>query len=136
MRTTLLPALFILLLWGMWPLLAKVSVERLGMPALFWSQIAGLAVVGFFLLWTRQPWTIRDSVGFAASLASGLAVAAGSLLFYYLLRHYPAAVIVFLTGLYPVATLLFAWLILQEHISAGQMVGILLAVAALALLTR
>lgn len=134
MRTALLPALFILLLWGAWPLLAKVSVGRLGMHALFWSQVSGLLVVGLYLLWTRQSWTVRDPVGFAASVMSGIIVAAGSLLFYHLLRKHPAAVITFLTGLYPVVSLLLAWVILHERVSALQMAGILLAVAALALL--
>lgn len=136
MRTTLLPALFILTLWGAWPLLAKVSVGRLGMPALFWSQASGLALVALYLLWTRQPWVARDPVGFAASVLSGVTVAAGSLLFYHLLRKHPAAVIVFLTGLYPVVSLLLAWLLLHERISGLQMAGILLAIAALVLLTR
>ncbi|MDR5693850.1 MAG: EamA family transporter [Armatimonadota bacterium] len=136
MRTTLLPALFILLLWGTWPLFAKVSVGRLGMPALFWSQVSGLLVVGLYLLWTRHAWVVNDPVGFAASVLGGVTVATGSLLFYHLLRKHPTAVIVFLTGLYPVVSLLLAWLLLHERVSAVQMAGILLALAALILLTR
>lgn len=134
--TMLVPGLLILMLWGAWPLLAKVSVGRLGMAALFWSQASGLALVAIYLLWTRQPWEARDPVGLAAGVASGVTVAAGSLLFYHLLRKHPAAVITFLTGLYPVVSLLLAWLLLRERVSAAQMVGILLAIGALSLLAR
>jgi transporter family protein len=136
MRNVLLPAVLILLLWGTWPLLAKVSVERLGMPALFWSQASGLVVVGLYLLWVRQAAGAGDPTGYAASIVGGIAVASGSLLFYHLLRKHPASVIVFLTGLYPVVSLLLAWLVLHERLSPTQFVGILLALAALVLLTR
>lgn len=136
MRSTLIPALGVLILWGLWPLLAKVSVSRLGIQALWWSYWGGLATVWGYLLWYRQRPVPTDGVGLAASLTSGLVVALGSLIFYDLLRRHPASVVAFLTGLYPVVSLLLGWLLFHERPTAGQTAGIALAVAAIALLTR
>ncbi len=136
MRTPFLPILAVLFLWGVWPLLAKVSVGRLGNQALWWSYWAGLAVVGLYLLWSGEPMLPKDRLGLVASLGSGTAVAVGSLFFYELLRRQPASVVAFLTGLYPVISLVLGWLLLQERPTPGQMAGIVLAATAIVLLTR
>ncbi len=136
MRSTLLPAVAVLVLWGLWPLLAKVSVSRIGTQALWWSYWSGLAVVGVYLAASREPAVPRDALGLGASLGSGALVALGSLLFYDLVRRHPASVVAFLTGLYPVVSVLAAWVFLNERPTGTQAAGIVLAVAAIALLAR
>jgi drug/metabolite transporter (DMT)-like permease len=136
MRSTLWPAVAVLLLWGVWPLLAKVSVTRLGSAALLWSYVAGMGVVALYLAATQRPWMAVDSVGLLASLASGAVVAVGSLIFYQLLHRNPTALVTFLTGLYPLVSLLLAWVVFGERPSPQQSVGMALAVGAIVLLTR
>ncbi|MDR7476042.1 MAG: DMT family transporter [Armatimonadota bacterium] len=136
MSRTLAPAVVILVLWGLWPLLAKVAVGRLGLQALWWSYCSGLLVAGLFLFWAREPVVPRDPIGLGASLLSGVLVAGGSLLFYELIRRHPASVVTFLTALYPVVSLLVGWVVLREQLSGTQLAGMVLAVAAIALLAR
>ncbi len=135
-KTPLLPALVVLVLWGTWPLLAKVSVGRIGIQALWWSYWAGLVVVGAYLLWSGEAMAPRDRLGLVASLAGGALVALGSLVFYDLLRRHPASVVAFATGLYPLVSLVLGRWVLQEQLSPTQTAGIVLALGALILLNR
>jgi len=136
MNSGVLPTLVVLVLWGLWPLVAKISVGRIGTQALWWSYWSGLVVVGAYLLWRGETPLLKDGLGLVAALTSGVLVAAGSLLFYELLRRHPASVVAFLTGLYPVVSALVSWVALREPPSPAQAAGMLLAAGAIVLLSR
>ena len=85
------------------------------------------------LLRTPVTWTVT---GAAAAVAAGLA--GGFALFFFLkaLSTGPAAVVVPLTSLYPVITVLLGITFLQEDISLRHLLGILMAAAAVWLLSQ
>ncbi len=98
------------------------------------SRMAGMASLGMVMAWRRQKFAIQQGawpllvlnflLDMAANVTFILAAQSG--------RMDVAAV---LTSLYPGLTILLAWLILKEHVRRLQFVGILLALAAIALIT-
>ena len=123
-------------LWGVWGLLSKVAAQRLPPPAVYVVAILGhLAAVGY--LWAGpglvipwQPW------GLAAALAAGVSMAFGLLFFFKALGSGAAAVVVPLTGLYPVVTVVLSLILLREPINLRQVAGIGSALAAVWLLSE
>ncbi|MEM4270290.1 MAG: EamA family transporter, partial [Candidatus Caldarchaeum sp.] len=59
----------------------------------------------------------------------------GALLFYVALDLNPSSIVVVATSLYPVVTILLSTLFLGESISIRQAVGVVLAIAALVLIS-
>jgi drug/metabolite transporter (DMT)-like permease len=95
------------------------------------SSITGLL---FFSIATRQPWfPTRDS--WVPIILSSVLDSMGNALYALSaqLGRMDAAVV--LASLYPGSTVLLAWFILKERISPVQMVGILVALAAIVLIT-
>ena len=67
-------------------------------------------------------------------LVAGAGDVLGNVAFLIATREGALAIAAVLTSLYPVGTILLAWVILKERIAASQTVGIVLAMAACALL--
>ena len=131
-----LPAALVSLgLWGAWGVLAKVATHHLGPKGAYLLGILGyLPVVAMVLFETGgrvswHPW------GWGAALGAGLATGFGLFFFFRALHFGAASVVVPLTSLYPVLTVIFSWLFLQENITAKQASGLILAVAAVWLLS-
>jgi transporter family protein len=94
-----------------------------------------LAAVGFLvgssgIMLSWHPW------GVGAALAAGICMAFGLLCFFQALASGPATVVVPLTALYPLVTVILAWLILAEGLTLRHLAGIVLALAAVWLLSR
>jgi drug/metabolite transporter (DMT)-like permease len=62
--------------------------------------------------------------------AAGLLIGGANVLLMLALQAGSVAVVAVLVNLYPVATVLLAWIVLRERINAVQSTGVVLAVAA------
>ena len=129
-------SLLALVLWGLWGVFSKVASMHLPSWAIFLVEIWVYLVVGGFiwvLLRSSVTWTIP---GAAAAVAAGLS--GGLALFFFLkaLTSGPAAVVVPLTSLYPVITVLLGLIFLHEGLSLRHLAGIILAAAAVGLLSQ
>ena len=98
------------------------------------SRLAGTLLVLTIVLARREPLAVpRDAWGVV--LINATLDLAGN--FFYILasRAGRLDIAAVLSSLYPGATVILAWLLLKEHISRWQIVGILLALGAIALFT-
>jgi transporter family protein len=132
----LMYSLLALVLWGLWGVFSKIAATHLPSWAIFLVEIWVYLVVGgliWGLLRTPVTWTVPVA---AAAVAAGLS--GGFALFFFLkaLSTGPAAVVVPLTSLYPVITVLLGITFLQEDLSLRHLLGILMAAAAVWLLSQ
>jgi len=115
-----------------------ILMHGVAQEATLWPMIAsrtgGTLVLAAVLWLRREPLTVARSNWPLVTLSGGLDV--GGNIFYVLAaqtgRMDIAAV---LSSLYPGTTAVLAWLVLKEHISTGQKLGILAALAAIVLMT-
>lgn len=115
-----------------------IILHRATLNAFFWpltaARFAGFAALGLFALVTRQP-AMPPRETWALCIFNGFIDIAGNG-FYILSAHAGRIDVAAVLGaLYPAATVLLAWLILKERISAVQTLGILCAFIAIVLFT-
>jgi len=129
-------ALVSLGLWGIWGVFCKVATQHLGPQVAYLIGIFGyVPVLGILLYETggKAPW---HPWGWAAALAAGMSTGFGLFFFFRALHTGTASVVVPLTSLYPVVTVLLSWLFLGENLSPRQLTGLILAMAAVWLLSE
>ena len=129
--------------WGVWGVFGKIASGHLDGRSLFFYQlVTGLAVVfvAFALTGFRptlyspgNPGQINEGVKWA--IATGVVSALGQILYFSALGKGKASIVVLMTGLYPVVTVLLAFLVLRESITLTQGAGIGLALASMVLLS-
>jgi len=106
---------------------------------LFWpSTLAKLTATTLMLGLVGGLGFLRREAGLSASLGlvglAGLLDAGGNLLFLVAAQTGRLDVAAVISSLYPAFTALLAWALLREHLSRGQVVGVLLSLAAIALI--
>jgi uncharacterized membrane protein len=122
--------------WGFWALLTKLATRSLAPEVVLVVSYVTGAVVGLvYLLATDVPLRVGGpGLGFA--LAAGVATGLGSVFYYAGLKLGRVSVVSTVTALYFVVAVLLGVLVLRESLDPGDVVGIVLAVAAVALLAR
>lgn len=110
-----------------------------GISATFWPMIASrtagtLLLFGFVLTRREQIQVPREAWGIV--LLNAVLDVGGNFFYVLALRTGRLDISAILSSLYPGATVLLAWIVLKEHISRIQWLGILAALAAIALFTH
>lgn len=123
-------------LWGIWGVFAKVATQQLGPQGSYLLGIFGYLPVLIILLYETGGKVSWHPWGWAAALAAGMSTGFGLFCFFRALHHGAASVIVPLTSLYPVVTVFLSWLFLGESPSPRQLLGLILAMAAVWLLSE
>ncbi len=135
MNTWLPPALAALAIYGLWGFFPKLAVRYLSpQSALVW-EVAGAILVGLGVLFSTgfRPDTHPRGVLFA--VLTGIAGMTGTLFFFAAARQGKISVVVSLTALYPLVTIILAVLLLGEGLTDRQICGMVLALAAIYLLS-
>ncbi len=130
-----LPAFGALLCWGIWGFLPKLALQTLSPPDIvFYESLGNLAVAAplYFIFLKRRIEKDRRSIVFAG-LTSLLTVIA-ILAYIQALSMGPVSIIAPLAALYPVISIVLAWVFLKERINRLQMVAIVLSMASIILL--
>jgi transporter family protein len=123
-------------LWGLWGFFSKLAAQQLPTGAAYLLSIAGhLAVVGYLATTggLAIPW---QPAGVAAALGAGLCMAFGLLCFFKALAGGAAGMVVPLTALYPMVTVVLSWTLLHEDFTLRHLAGVILALAAVWLLSK
>jgi len=96
------------------------------------SRVAGTLFVLAFVLARREPLGVPRSAWSLVLINATLDLAGN---FFYILASKAGRldIAAVLSSLYPGATVVLAWLLLKEHISRWQVVGIVLALGAIVL---
>lgn len=72
-------------------------------------------------------------MGIVYGVSAGILGGLGIIFFYFAMKEGKTSVVVAMTALYPLVTLLLSSLILKEHITLKQTLGIFFAIIAMAL---
>lgn len=135
MEDWLTASLIAFLLFGLWGFFPKLAVAYISPASAIVYEVAGTVVVG---LAAMKIVGFRPDVhpkGILFAVLTGIAGMSGTLFFFYAVRTGKASVVACLTALYPLITILLAWLFLRESISSRQIVAMILALIALYLFT-
>lgn len=128
-------ALLCIFWWGVWGFLSKIgsnAANPLQMQILF---TLGMLPVALAMLAQMRGNLERNSGGITFGLLSGIATGVGTLGYYAALRTQNASIVTPVTGLFPVLTVLLAFLVLRERLNKVQMGGMLLALASIVILS-
>ena len=124
--------------WGTWGVFSKLAVERIDQQVLVWgSLIVVPAIFLIYLVASGQLVPLKmNTPGITFAMLGGVGAALGTVCFYLLLARERASLTVAMTSLYPALTVLLSVLFLKEELNGLHVLGILFALAAVALLSR
>jgi uncharacterized membrane protein len=95
----------------------------------------GMLPVALAMLLQMRGKLDRDRGGVVYGLLCGIATGLGTLGYFAALREQNASVVTPLTGVFPVLTVVLAFVVLRERLNKVQMGGMLLALAAIVILS-
>jgi transporter family protein len=95
----------------------------------------GMLPVAVGMLWQMRWKLDRNRGGVTYGILSGIATGVGTLGYYAALREQNASVVTPVTGLFPVLTVMLAFVVLRERLNKVQMGGVLLALASIVVLS-
>ena len=122
-----------LLFWGFWAFLPKLALQTIDQQSVLILQTIGTVIGSLVVLVSirfRPQWHPKGAL---YALLTGLTGIVGFLFYLTALRKGKAPVVITMTSLYPVLSLLLAFLVLKEPVSKTQIAGFVLAVAAIVL---
>jgi drug/metabolite transporter (DMT)-like permease len=115
-----------------------VIISRASEGVVYWplvaARAASVSVLMLTALATRQPWR-PGGRGLPVVIAAGLFDAGGNACLVFAAHAGRMDVAAVLSSLYPASTVLLAWMILKEHVNRWQLAGLLVALAAIAMIT-
>lgn len=120
--------------WGIWGLMLKISVDRIGW---FLSSIFSVLIELILLvcIWIVVPFTVKlDTVGIISSIGAGIGGVIGLVMFNQALSIGKLSIVSPLTSFYPAITVLLAVFLLGETLKLTQIIGILFAIIAIILI--
>lgn len=121
--------------WGLWGFLSKVgsaSANPMQLQVLF---TLGMLPVALGMLLHMQGKLDRNLGGVTYGILSGVVTGLGTLGYYAALREQNASVVTPLTGLFPVLTVLLAFIVLRERLNRVQWGGMVLALVSIVVLS-
>jgi transporter family protein len=124
--------------WGTWGVFSKLAIERIDQQVMVWgSLIVVPAIILIYLGASGHLVPLRmHGSGITYAALGGVGAGLGTVCFYLLLARQRASLAVPLTSLYPALTVLLSVLFLKEQLNGLHVLGILFALAAVALLSR
>lgn len=118
-------------LWGMWAVLVKISSTKLGhWPSVLIYTMFSLGTVAILFFSLGQSLKNVNSSGFLIAGLAGILGGLALVLFQKAVSCGPVSTSTALTALYPVIAIVFGVLFLKENLSALNVIGVFLAIAA------
>jgi len=99
------------------------------------SRFGGLAMITFYMLFTRTSWQVTNSSAWSFIAMNGVLDVSGNLFFILASQSGRLDVASVLSSLFPGMTVLLAWIFLRERLSRNQWIGVISALIAIVLLT-
>jgi transporter family protein len=124
--------------WGTWGVFSKLAIERIDQQVMVWGSLIVVPVIILIYLGAAGQLVPLQMHGAGITFAAlgGVGAALGTVCFYLLLARQRASLAVPLTSLYPALTVLLSVLFLKEQLNGVHVLGVLFALAAVALLSR
>ena len=127
----LLYAIIAMLFYGLWAFFPKMATLYLPTKEILLYQIIGVLTVGFIVLITSRNRLQINTPGLIFAILGGAAGLLGTLFFLKSLAIGKTSVVVTLTALYPLITIILAFIVLRETLSVKNAVGIVFALMAM-----
>ena len=128
-------ALLSLFSFGLWGLFTKLAVNHIDSKSALIYQTIGVILIGVITLSTVNFKPATDTKGLSYAVLTGVAYGIGCLFYFIAASKGKIITIVTLTALYPLVTILLAFLLLKEGVNLKQCAGILLAFIAIVLMS-
>ncbi len=129
-----LPAFGVILAWGLWGFLPKLTTQYLSPRSVMVYEVFGAIFVALLVLYSMQFRLEASWRGAGLAVMAGAMGIVGALCYVLAMARGPVALIVTFTALYPILSIGLAWLILGETISIRQGMGIVLGLVAMVLI--
>lgn len=124
-----------LLSFGLWGFFSKIAVMNMDYRSTLVYQTAGVMIVGILVLGLMNFKPATDVKGVSYAILTGAAYGVGCLFYFIAASKGKIITVVTLTALYPLITIVLAYLLLKETVSAKQYIGIFLALIAIILMS-
>ncbi|NPA95494.1 MAG: EamA family transporter [Thermodesulfobacteria bacterium] len=128
-------ALAAMLCWGLWAFFPKLSLSRISTASSVFYEACGVMATSLVVVFLLGPGIDRDLEGALYAVLTGIFGTVGLYFFFSAVKTGPISVISALTALYPVVTVVLAVVVLHERLAVRQVLGVLLALVAAALLS-
>ncbi len=128
-------ALLALFSFGLWGLFSKLTIVHIDSKSALIFQTVGVLIVGIFTLGLLNFKPATDMKGLSFGMLTGIAYGVGCLFYLIAADKGKIITVVTLTALYPLITIILSYFLLNEAISIKQCIGILLALAAIFLMS-
>lgn len=126
-------AIIALIMWGLWGFFPKLATNYINPKSVLIFQAIGSIFVTAPILISVNFRPEMHIKGIAFAVLAGIAGAIGGLFFLYSISKGEASIVVPTTALYPIITIILAFLILKEPITLKQGIGIIFALIAMIL---
>lgn len=124
-------ALISLLLYGLWAFFPKLASLHLPVRDVILYQMIGINIVGLVLLISAKVKVQVNLPGILFSVLGGASGIIGTYCFIKAFGEGKTYVVVTLTALYPIITIILAFIFLREILTVKNMLGILFALIAM-----
>jgi transporter family protein len=124
-----------LLSFGFWGFFTKLAVLHIDSKSALVYQTLGVLIVGLFALGLVNFKPATEIKGFTYAVLTGAAYGIGCLFYLVAASKGKIITVVTLTALYPLVTIVLAYLLLKESVSAKQCAGIFLGFVAIFLMS-
>jgi transporter family protein len=122
-------------MWGFWGFFPKLTTRHINPVSGVVFETLGVAIVGA-VMYVGMGSTLQvSSAGILYAVLTGMVGLLGAYFYLVAMTTGKVSVIVTLTALYPVITIGLACLFLKEPITVKEGIGMVLAVAAIVMLT-
>jgi len=127
-------AILAMLVWGFWGFFPKLATNYLSPKSVLVDEVIGAIIVGMAVLFLVKFKPEVNARGITFAILTGIAGTLGALFFIFAVSSGKTSVVVTTTALYPLITIILAFLILKEPITVKQGIGMIFAFAAIMLL--
>jgi transporter family protein len=121
--------------FGLWGFFTKLAVLHIDSKSALIYQTLGVAVIGFMTLALVNFKPAVEIKGLSYAIVTGMAYGIGCLFYFIAASKGKIITVVTLTALYPLVTILLAYLLLKETVTVKQCIGIGFAFLAIALMS-
>ena len=128
-------AILALLVWGFWGFFPKLATNYISPKSVLVYEVIGAIIVGVAVLFLVNFKPEVNAKGITFAILTGIAGTLGALFFIFAVSRGETSVVVTTTALYPLITIILAFLILKEPITMKQGIGMIFAFAAMMLLS-
>lgn len=128
-------AILAMIVWGFWGFFPKLATNYISPRSVLVYEVIGAIIVGVAVLFLINFKPEVNAKGITFAILTGIAGTLGALFFIFAVSRGETSVVVTTTALYPLITIILAFLILKEPITIKQGIGMIFAFAAMMLLS-